>query len=141
MTELQIVPSPPSPDLPSGVTHVPSVPGKPVVVLTAVIGGTTQTWYVVGDDNDALAAQLPRVHRYIQELRKRFGGEELPGPSAPVGHAAPSVPADEPLHDCQWHGQMKRSTKVPGTQFCSHRMADGSYCKEKWPTRAVEKGA
>lgn len=31
---------------------------------------------------------------------------------------------------CEYHGAMKRSTKVAGGWFCSSKMADGSYCKE-----------
>jgi hypothetical protein len=36
---------------------------------------------------------------------------------------------------CQYHGPMKEST-IPGkegTYFCSKKMADGSYCKERSP--------
>lgn len=32
---------------------------------------------------------------------------------------------------CPYHGPMKESSKRPGTWFCSQRMGDGSYCKEK----------
>jgi hypothetical protein len=34
-------------------------------VLKALIGGTEQTWYVYGDDDEDVAHKLPRVHRYI----------------------------------------------------------------------------
>lgn len=34
---------------------------------------------------------------------------------------------------CQFHGPMKESTKSPGTYFCSKKMGDGSYCKERFP--------
>jgi hypothetical protein len=36
---------------------------------------------------------------------------------------------------CQWHGKMKESTKAKGTWFCPAKMADGSYCKERWPSK------
>lgn len=32
---------------------------------------------------------------------------------------------------CPYHGPMKESTKRPGTWYCSHKMGDGSYCKER----------
>lgn len=133
MTELQIVPNTPS--LPESVTHVPSAPHKPIVVLKALIGGVEQTWYVYGDDDADVAHKLPRVHRYIQELRKKFGGEDVPTPQAI------SVHADAKGHDCEWHGPMRESTKAPGTWFCPKRKADGSYCPSRWPVRAGEKGS
>lgn len=135
MTELQIVPTTPTPDLPERVTHVPSAPHKPIVVLKAVIGGTEQTWYVSGDDEEDVAHKLPRVHRYIQELRKRFGGEDVASP--PTG--GPSTPGES--HHCEWHGPMRESTKAPGTWYCPKRKADGSYCPSRWPVRAGEQSA
>jgi len=36
---------------------------------------------------------------------------------------------------CKWHGAMRESTKVKGTWFCPARMADGSYCTERWPAK------
>ena len=135
MTELHMVPQTPTPDLPSGVTHRPSTPPTPIVVLKALIGGVEQTWYVYGDDDEDVAHKLPRVHRYIQELRKKFGGEEIT-PATPT----PGTPTRE-THDCAWHGPMRESTKAPGTWFCPKRKADGSYCPSKWPMRAGEQGA
>ncbi len=44
-----------------------------------------------------------------------------------------SHPAESAHHVCAYHGSMKESSKVPGTWFCPKKMADGSYCKEKWP--------
>ena len=32
---------------------------------------------------------------------------------------------------CPYHGPMKESTKAPGTYFCTKKMGDGSYCKER----------
>ena len=42
--------------------------------------------------------------------------------------AQPSTTTDTPV--CPYHGQMKRSTKGKGF-YCSHKLADGSYCKER----------
>lgn len=56
------------------------------------------------------------------------------GPNAPApATAAPAAQAGEGV--CPYHGPMKDST-IPGkegTKFCSKKMADGSYCKERWP--------
>lgn len=136
MTELQIVPNTPE-TLPERVTHVPSPPHKPIVVLKALIGGVEQTWYVSGDDDEDVAHKLPRVHRYIQELRKKFGGEDVAPRPTPAG--GPSKAPE--IHDCEWHGPMRESTKAPGTWFCPKRKADGTYCPSRWPVRAGDKSA
>lgn len=141
MTELHMVPQtpelPPSActGAPSSVAHVPSTP-KPIVVLKALIGGTEQTWYVYGDDDEDVAHKLPRVHRYIQELRKKFGGEDLT-----PAQVAPAPPPTREIHDCEWHGPMRESTKAPGTWFCPKKKADGQYCPSRWPVRAGEQSA
>ena len=135
MTELQIVPT--IPELPAGVSHVPSAPHKPIVVLKALIGGVEQTWYVYGDDDEDVAHKLPRVHRYIQELRKKFGGEDLQASSTPTQVTTPPRAS----HDCAWHGPLRESTKAPGTWFCPKKKSDGSYCPSTWPTRAGETSA
>lgn len=41
------------------------------------------------------------------------------------GNASGGVPS------CQYHGPMKESQHRPGTYYCSKKMGDGSYCKEK----------
>lgn len=45
--------------------------------------------------------------------------------------ASASEPSQGGLPICKYHGQMKESTKVPGTYFCTKKLADGSYCKER----------
>jgi len=52
-------------------------------------------------------------------------------PAAPT--SAPQTPAASETPVCQWHGAMKASTKAKGTFYCSSRMGDGSYCKERYP--------
>ena len=51
----------------------------------------------------------------------------------PSTGATTPTPAGPPL--CQWHGAMKESTKVVGTWFCTKKMADGTYCREKSSSR------
>ena len=67
-----------------------------------------------------------RVQRAVQTIAAAGG-------TVPVTlTAAPSTPpSDTPV--CPYHGAMKESTKRPGTWFCSHKMGDGSYCKEHSP--------
>lgn len=139
MTELQIVPDSQT-TIPPGVSHVPSTPNKPIVVLKAVIGGTEQTWYVYGDDDEDVAHKLPRVHRYIQELRKKFGGDDLTPPDPPRQPRGGPSKASE-IHDCEWHGPMKESTKAPGTFYCPKKKSDGSWCPSRWPLKAGEQSA
>jgi hypothetical protein len=45
------------------------------------------------------------------------------------------APTTPPPPVCQWHGRMKESTKAQGTWYCPSRMADGSYCQERWPAK------
>ena len=53
-------------------------------------------------------------------------------PAAPERGREPQTPTVEtPV--CKYHGQMKASTKAPGTWYCASKMGDGSYCKERYP--------
>jgi hypothetical protein len=53
---------------------------------------------------------------------------------ATQGQEAPA--SSEPTTPtCPYHGLMKPSDKEPGSFFCPHKMGDGSWCKERWPTR------
>src|SRR5262245_10154435 len=53
-------------------------------------------------------------------------------PAQPPAHNAPQ-PTQPPV--CQWHGAMRESSKAKGTWYCPAKMADGSYCKERWPAK------
>lgn len=53
----------------------------------------------------------------------------MPPTAAALSAAALDAARSAPV--CPYHGPMKPSPKVPGTFFCSHRMGDGSYCKER----------
>lgn len=55
-----------------------------------------------------------------------------PSPSPMPAPATPPAPAPEtPV--CPYHGPLKPSAKAPGTFYCSRRMADGSFCRERFP--------
>ncbi len=51
-----------------------------------------------------------------------------------AAHPIEASPAPE-AHYCTMHGPMKPSTKKPGTFFCPGKLADGSYCKSRWPVQ------
>ena len=52
-------------------------------------------------------------------------------PATPNTTKAAELEARQDAPRCRYHGAMKPSAKAPGTWFCSHKMGDGSYCKEK----------
>ena len=54
----------------------------------------------------------------------------------PVEMPAPATTAPQ-LSVCQWHGAMKESTKAKGTWYCPAKMADGSYCKARYPEKGT----
>jgi hypothetical protein len=68
-----------------------------------------------------------RLLRRLEALLQRF-------PLEPKTQACtPPTPSQTPV--CTWHGAMKESVKAPGTWYCPNRMADGSYCQERWPAK------
>ena len=61
------------------------------------------------------------------------------------GYRAPaSQPATPPADQsprCPVHGDLKPSTKEPGTYFCPGRRDDGGFCQTRWPPRAAKSAA
>lgn len=54
--------------------------------------------------------------------------------AVPPTPAARQAVAEEKAREapvCPYHGPMKESAKAPGTWYCTKRMGDGSYCKER----------
>lgn len=86
--------------------------------IAAILDDFPITVEVVGTSKDLLAA--------VQRLRD-IGA--VPPTAAAVQTARDEKAREAPT--CPYHGPMKESTKVPGTWYCSKRMGDGSYCKEK----------
>jgi len=62
--------------------------------------------------------------------KRRGGAGAAPSVQAP-SPAAASTGAETPV--CNYHGPMKPSDKVPGTFYCTKKLADGTYCKERSP--------
>jgi len=52
-------------------------------------------------------------------------------PPTPAARLAVEAEKAREAPVCQYHGPMKESTKAPGTWYCTKRMGDGSYCKER----------
>lgn len=92
-------------------------------------------------DADGILVFLCVYLKGAREVVRRLQAK-LPKPKTkPEGTPALQAVPSKEIHECQWHGMMKESTKDPGTFFCPKKMADGSYCKEKWPKHAGEKSA
>ena len=67
-----------------------------------------------------------RLLQRLEAVLRRFPVET---PALVQTPTTPQPPA------CPWHGQMKESTKAQGTWYCPSKMADGSYCTERWPAK------
>lgn len=100
----------------------PAGPARPAVTFTisAVLDGFPFSVQFAG-----AAEQLPATIARLRELGAV--PPVLASPAALAAEAAREAPV------CKYHGPMKPSAKAPGTYYCSHRMGDGSYCKEKHP--------
>jgi hypothetical protein len=65
--------------------------------------------------------------------------EQVEQASAWLQAHAPVPPAGEraisETHPCKYHGAMRASTKVPGTFYCTKKLADGSYCPSRFPEK------
>lgn len=70
---------------------------------------------------------LKDIERRVSRLLERDGWS-APVATVSAGEAAAETRA---VPVCQYHGPMKESTKAPGTFFCTKKMGDGSYCKER----------
>lgn len=52
-------------------------------------------------------------------------------PPTPAARAAIAAEAAREAPVCPYHGPMKESTKAPGSWYCTKKMGDGSFCKER----------
>lgn len=101
-----------------------ALPEAPASVnVRLCISGAEVQWTLRDQDEDRLAERLER-------LLARF---PQPAKATPGAASAPpaQTPASAPI--CPVHGPMKESSKAPGTWFCSKKLFDGSYCKERMP--------
>ena len=112
--------------------------------LRLEIDGVSLSWTLRGDDSD-VASRLPRVLDYIKRLQAKLPPGRSQGqakPEAPQSEAPrPTAVPSREIHDCEWHGPMRESTKAPGTWFCPKKKASGEFCPSRWPKRAGEQRA
>ena len=96
----------------------PRTPRTSTFRIAAVLDDFPVEVEVTGTSKDLLAA--------VQRLRE-IGA--VPPTASAVQAAKEERTREAPT--CPYHGPMKESSKVPGTWYCSKKMGDGSYCKEK----------
>jgi hypothetical protein len=80
--------------------------------------------------DDALATLLDRGYMPAEVP------SVLTPPNAPQAAQASAQPASDGQQAvCPYHGPMKESTikGKEGTYYCPKKMADDTYCKERWP--------
>ena len=81
---------------------------------------TISTVVEFGGRKFTITATGTTVERFNELLNKR----KLPPPADPAERQQ-----EAPI--CQYHGPMKPSGKAPGTWYCTAKMGNGEYCKEK----------
>jgi hypothetical protein len=69
---------------------------------------------------------------HLTAVRGLLDRPTAPAQTSPAASPAPPVDAVPP---CAYHGPLKASTKAPGTWYCPAKMADGSYCPSRYPTK------
>lgn len=105
---------------PAAAAALPEAPASVNVRLS--IGGADVQWTLRDQDEHRLAERL-------EALLTRFPQT----PKTPAAGASAPVPATGETPICPVHGPLKQSTKAPGTWFCSKKLFDQSYCKERYP--------
>lgn len=74
--------------------------------------------------------KLDQLDDALATLIERGYAPHAPNPT-PAPAAVPSANAEPAV--CIYHGPMKESQNRPGTFYCPKKLADGTYCKEKYP--------
>jgi hypothetical protein len=107
----------------AATTTLPEAPAS--VNVHVMMAGRQVQVTLRGTDETVLLERLAK-------LLAQYPCEKPATPAPPAATAA--MPSETPV--CPWHGTMKASTKDAGTWYCPGKMADGSYCKERWPAKA-----
>jgi hypothetical protein len=95
---------------------LPEAPASATVRLT--IAGHADVLFTLRDHSEH------RLLARLETLLQRF-------PLEPKAQASTSPQPPT----CPWHGTMKESAKAKDTWFCPAKMADGTYCTERWPAK------
>jgi hypothetical protein len=100
----------------------------PEALFSACLKGTVR----------GIDTQLTARGQTLEEFQRNFDAVhalfDMPAPrqaGTPTPQSAAQTPTSAPI--CPVHGPMKESSKAPGTWFCSKKLFDGSYCKERMP--------
>ena len=73
--------------------------------------------------------------RLLARLAQLLAQYPYEKPAAQTPAAITQAPAAAETPMCQWHGPMQENTKAAGRFFGPAKMADGTYCKERWPAK------
>lgn len=70
-------------------------------------------------------------------LERGYMPAEVPSVLPPPPNAQGAAPQAGGTPTCPYHGPMKESTikGKEGTYYCPKKMADDTYCKERWPAK------
>jgi hypothetical protein len=74
-------------------------------------------------------ATAPTAPAFTPEALQALHALLVASPAASNGHATGHTPAQPP--QCPAHGDMRESTKQPGTWFCTQKLPTGKYCPSK----------
>jgi hypothetical protein len=108
-----------------GVTAAAALPEAPASVNVRLCVEGHECQFTMRDSDEA------RLVERLQALLARFPQAAKTTASAATQTNTAPAPASAPI--CPVHGPMKESSKAPGTWFCSKKLFDGSYCKERMP--------
>jgi hypothetical protein len=103
------VPTAPLPEAPVSITLKATLHGHEVLVTLR------------GVDFASVKAQVEQASEWLSV-------------HAPADHRTVQ-PSQPPV--CPWHGAMNESAKAKGTWYCPAKMADGSYCKARYPKKSA----
>lgn len=109
----------PSQPAAADTTTLPEAPAS--VNVRLCIGGADVQWTLRDASEHRLAERLEALLVRFPQQAKTTSAASTPA----------QTPASAPI--CPVHGPMKESSKAPGTWFCSKKLFDGSYCKERMP--------
>ena len=100
----------------------------PEALFSACLKGTVRG---IDTQLTARGQTLEDFQRNFNAVHALFDAPEARPAVAATSQSAAQAPASAPI--CPVHGPMKESSKAPGTWFCSKKLFDGSYCKERMP--------
>ena len=104
-----------------GRPAIPALPEAPASANARVLIDGHEVQITLRDDNEE------RLLVRLATLLARYPA------AACAGTRAPATQTGTPT--CPHHGPGKESTKAPGTWYCTKKMADGRYCRWRYPEK------